>query len=122
MQKIQTCSYNAQANGVCKRMHKSLIKMILYFVNKDAKNWDRCVLYALTACRATPHCTVKYSPYYLVYDRELLLHIKDDWKPKRRERVETEIDYDRHIRELVKRLHEAQVEARRQPKLSNENA
>ena len=43
IQKLQTSSYNAQANGICERMHKLLIDMILHFVNKDARIWDRYV-------------------------------------------------------------------------------
>jgi transposase InsO family protein len=67
IQKLQTSSYHAQANGICERMHKLLIDIISHFVNKDAKNWDKYVPYAVMAYRATPHCSVKYSPYYLVY-------------------------------------------------------
>jgi hypothetical protein len=82
IQKLQTSSYNAQANGICERMHKLLIDMILPFVNKDAKNWDKYVPYAVTAYKATTHCSVKYSPYYLVYGR--------DFKASNRRRLETE--------------------------------
>jgi hypothetical protein len=55
--------------------------MISHFVNKDAKNWDKYVPYAVMAYRAIPHCSVKYSPYYLVYGRELRLPIEEDWRP-----------------------------------------
>jgi transposase InsO family protein len=71
IRKIQTSSYHAQANGICERMHKLLIDMISHFVNNDARNWDRYVPYAVMAYRATPHSTVKYSPYYLVYGKDL---------------------------------------------------
>jgi transposase InsO family protein len=40
IQKLQTSSYNAQANGICERVHKLLIDMILHIVNKDARIWD----------------------------------------------------------------------------------
>jgi transposase InsO family protein len=33
IQKLQTSSYHAQANGICERMHKLLIDMISHFVN-----------------------------------------------------------------------------------------
>jgi hypothetical protein len=32
--------------------------MISHFVNKDARNWDKYVPYAVMAYRATPHCSV----------------------------------------------------------------
>jgi len=62
IQKLQTSSYNSQANGVCERMHKLLIDMLSHFVRKDAKNWDEYVPYAVMAYRAMPHSTIKYSP------------------------------------------------------------
>jgi hypothetical protein len=74
------------------------------------------------ASRATPHCTVQYSPYYLVYGRELRLPIEDDWKPQRKIQVESGVDYERHVCELAGRLHEAQEEARKQSKLSHDKA
>jgi hypothetical protein len=91
IQKLQTSSYNVQANGICERMQKLLIDMISHFVNKDARNWDKYVPYAVMAYRATPHCSVKYSLYYLVYGRELRLPIEDNWRPKRQEQAGKEI-------------------------------
>jgi len=70
IQKLQTSSYNPQANGICERMHKLLIDMISHFVKKDARNWDEYVPYAVMAYRAMPHCSTKYSPYYLVFGRD----------------------------------------------------
>ena len=64
-------------------MHKLLIDMLSHFVRKDAKNWDEYVPYAVMAYRAMPHSTTRYSPYYLVYGREMRLPIEDDWKPSR---------------------------------------
>jgi transposase InsO family protein len=49
IEKLQTSSYNPQANGVCERMHKLLIDMLSHFVRKDAKNWDEYVPYVVIA-------------------------------------------------------------------------
>jgi hypothetical protein len=120
IQKLQTSSYNAQANGICERMHKLLIDMISHFVNKDSRNWDKYVPYAVMAYRAVPHCSVKYSPYYLVYGRELRLPIEDDWRPKRQEQAGKKGDYDEHVSQLAMRLYEANQAAKKQSKLSHE--
>jgi transposase InsO family protein len=122
IKKLQTSSYNAQANGICERMHKLLIDMISHFVNKDARNWDKYVPYAVMAYRATPHCSVKYSPYYLVYGRELRLPIEDDWRPVRQRHTKGKPDYDTHVSELAMRLYEASEVARKQSKLSHKLA
>ena len=78
IQKLQTSSYNPQANGICERMHKLLIDMISHFMRKDSRNWDE---YSLMVYRAMPHCSTKYSSYYLVYGREMRLPVEDEWKP-----------------------------------------
>jgi transposase InsO family protein len=43
IQKLQTSSYNPQANGICERMHKLLVDMLSHFLRKDARNWDEYV-------------------------------------------------------------------------------
>jgi hypothetical protein len=96
--------------------------MISHFVNKDARNWDKYVPYAVMAYRAIPHCSVKYSPYYLVYGRELRLPIEDDWKPKWQEQGGKKGDYEEHVSELAMRLCEAIKAAKKQSKLSHELA
>jgi hypothetical protein len=87
--------------------------MISHFVKKDARNWDEYVPYAVMAYRATPHCSVKYSPYYLVYGRE------DDWKPRRQNQAGESGDYDEHVSNLAMRLYEANKEVQIQSKLSH---
>jgi RNA polymerase subunit RPABC4/transcription elongation factor Spt4 len=91
-------------------------------VNKDAKNLDQYVPYAVMTYRATPQSTVKYSPYYLVYGRDLRLPMEGDWRPKRQEEAGSKGDYDRHVSELAMRLYEANREATKQSKLSDEVA
>jgi len=80
IQKLRTSSYIPQDNGICERMHILLIDMLSHFVRKDARNRDDYVPYAVMAYRAMPHCSTKYSPYYLVFGREMRLPIEDDWQ------------------------------------------
>ena len=93
IQKLQTSSYNPQANGICERMHKLLTDMISHFVRKDARNWDEYVPYAIMAYRAMPHCSTGYSPYYLVFGKEMRHPIEDDWRPIVSSRVIKENEY-----------------------------
>jgi transposase InsO family protein len=80
VQKLQTGSYQPQANGICQQMRKLVIDMLSHFVRKDAKNWDEYVPYAIMAYRAMPRCSTKYSSYYLVFGRDMPLPTEDDWK------------------------------------------
>jgi hypothetical protein len=122
IQKLQTSSYNPRANGICEKMHKLLIDMLSHFVRKDAKNWDDYVAYAVMAYRAYPHCSTGYSPYYLVFGRDMRLPIEDDWKPHVTKRTVEEDDYEGHVKALADRLREANKAAGRQSKLSHETA
>ena len=82
-------------------MHKLVIDTLSHFVRKDAKNWDEYVPYVVMAYRAMPHCSTKYSPYYLVFGRDMQLPIEDDWKPKLgKEKLEGD-EYERHVRLLA---------------------
>jgi hypothetical protein len=120
IQKLQTSSYHPQANGVCERMHKLLVDMLSHFVRKDARNLDEYVPYAIMAYRAMPHCSTKYSPYYLVFGQDMRLQIEDNWKPQKKGKEIVENDYEEHMKTLAKRLHEANRIAGQQSKLTHE--
>ena len=122
IEKLQTSSYNPQANGVCERMHKLLIDILSHFIRKDARNWDEYVPYAVMAYRAMPHCSTKYSLYYLVYGRDMRLPIEEDWKPQLINKKAQENEYEKHVKVLAERLHEANKAAGQQSKQSHETA
>ena len=96
--------------------------MISHFVRKDARNWDEYVPYAVMAYPAMPHCSTKYSPYYLVFGREMRLPIEDDWRPCRSKNDLLEVDYEKHARTLAESLREANKAAGQHSKLSHEVA
>ena len=81
-------------------MHKLID--ISHFVRKDAMNWDEYVAY-----RAMPHCSTVYSPYHLVFGREMRLPIEDDCRPIVNSQVIKENEYEDHVKQLAERLREA---------------
>jgi transposase InsO family protein len=122
IQKLQTSSYHPQANGLCERMHKLLINMLSHFVRKDAKNWDEYVPYAVMSYRGMPHCSSKYSPYYLVFWRDMRLPIEYDWRPSKNLDATDQDCYEEHVRRLALRLREANTVAGQNSKLSYQAA
>ena len=111
--KLQTTAFHPQSNGICERFHKSLVDMISHFVAKDAQRWDEYVPYAVMAYRRTPHSVTRFSPYYLVYGREMRLPVEDDLRIKRKV---DEVNYEQYVRELAEKLKAANQIVKRENK------
>ena len=64
--------------GKLERFHAGLNQTMSHYVNKYGNDWDDYVDYALMVHRATPHSVTKFSPYYLLYGRDMRLPNTDD--------------------------------------------
>ena len=78
--------------------------------------------YAVMAYRAMPHCSAKYSPYYLIFGRGMRFPIEGDWKPKLGKKKLEGHEYKRHVRLLAERLREANRIAGQLSRSSHETA
>jgi hypothetical protein len=81
VKKVQTSPYHPCSNLV-ERFHKSLHDGLSHYIASAGTNWDQVVPFYLMTYRAIPHCTTKYSPFYLLHDREMKLPKPQDLKPK----------------------------------------
>ena len=68
--KIQTSPYHPQSDGALERWHACL-KGMLKKSEKDLKNWDKHLKYLLFAYRSTPHCVTGFSPFTLMFGRDV---------------------------------------------------
>ena len=68
--KIQTTPYHPQSDGALERWHACL-KGMLKRSGIVLKEWDRHLKYLLFAYRSTPHCATGYSPFTLMFGREV---------------------------------------------------
>jgi hypothetical protein len=96
--------------------------MLSHFVRKYAKNLDEYVPYAIMAYTTMPHCTTKYSLYYLVFGRDMRPPIESEWTPKGTDKNLDSGSYEEHVRTLALRLHEANEVAGQHSKLSHQTA
>ena len=48
IKKFQTTAFHPQSNGICEIFYRTLLNM-MYFVSKEAQNWDKCLPYAVLA-------------------------------------------------------------------------
>ena len=85
--KIRTSPYHPQSDGALERWHACLKGMIKRAGGKLCE-WDRQLKYLLFAYRDTPHCVTGFSPFSLMYGRDVrgpLHFLKTSW-------IEGEVD------------------------------
>ena len=68
--KIKTSPYHPQTDGALERWHACL-KGMFKRSETDLKKWDLELKYMLFAYRDTPHCTTGFSPFTLLYGRDV---------------------------------------------------
>ncbi|KAL4100717.1 hypothetical protein QTP88_020751 [Uroleucon formosanum] len=67
IEKLNTTPYHPQTNGSLERSHRTLAEYLQHYVDKDHKNWDNYIPYAMFVYNTTVHSTTKYQLYELVY-------------------------------------------------------
>ena len=68
--KVQTSPYHPQSDGALERWHACL-KGMLKRSECDLKLWDKQLKYLLFAYRDTPHSVTGFSPFTLMFGREV---------------------------------------------------
>ena len=79
--KIRTSPYHPQSDGALERWHACLKGMIKRSGVKLGE-WDRQLKYLLFAYRDTPHCVTGFSPFVLMFGRDVrgpLHFLKNSW-------------------------------------------
>ena len=90
---IRTTPYHPQSNGALERWHACL-KGMLKRSEADLKYWDRHLKYLLFAYRDTPHCITGFSPFSLLFGREVkgpLTLVHSSWLEGESEGVEASV-------------------------------
>lgn len=70
---IFTAVYSPQANA-SERVNRSVIAAIRSYLDKDQKNWDRNIGMISAALRCAIHGSIGFSPYYVLFGQQMLLH------------------------------------------------
>ena len=79
--KIRTSPYHPQSDGALERWHACL-KGMLKKAEVNLKDWDQQLKYILFAYRDTPHCVTGFSPFSLMFGRDVkgpLEFLKSSW-------------------------------------------
>lgn len=81
---ITTSYYSPQGNGKVERFHRTLHDVMAKKLVDSAQTWDIHLNQTLAAIRFHPNYSSKFSPYYLMYNRDVVLPLDTLLKPRRR--------------------------------------
>lgn len=79
---IRTTPYHPQTDGLTERFNQTLKQMLHKFVTDKSDDWDQWLPYLLFAYREVPLTSTGFSPFELLYEREVrgpLMLLKDMW-------------------------------------------
>ena len=71
IKKIRTTPYHPQTDGLVERFNGTLKSMLRKFVSRNQKDWDEYLPYLLFAYREVPQETTGFSPFDLLYGRQV---------------------------------------------------
>lgn len=80
---IKTTPYHPQTDGLVERYNQTLKNMLRKFVSHTGADWDQWLPYLLFAYREVPQVSTGFSPFELLYGRQVrgpLDLLKDYWE------------------------------------------
>ena len=87
IQPIRTSPYHPQTDGLLERFNKTLKSLLRKFVKKEGCDWDMLLPYLLFAYREVPQATTGFSPFELLYGREVrgpLDVVREEWEAEKK--------------------------------------
>ena len=81
---IKTSYYCPKANGRVERFHKTLHSVMMKKIQEDVQTWDLYLNQTLAAVRFHVNESSKFSPFFLLYNRDVVLPLDTILKPRKR--------------------------------------
>lgn len=71
VRKWRTSPFHPQANGRVERVHKTIMKMVSYYVNRSHTDWCSYISYIASAYNTRIHEATGFTPYEAVFGRPM---------------------------------------------------
>lgn len=68
---LRTSPYHPQSDGLVERFNQTLKEMLRKTASEEGKDWDKLIPYVLFAYREVPQESTGFSPFELLYGREV---------------------------------------------------
>ena len=68
---IRTTPYHPQTDGLVERFNQTLKQMLRKVIDREGRDWNKWVPYVLFAFREAPQASTGFSPFELVYGRDV---------------------------------------------------
>lgn len=81
---VKTSYYHPQSNAKVERFHRTLHDVIAKKLEDNLSTWDVFLNQTLAAIRFNVNESAGYTPFYLLYTRDVVLPIDNILKPRRR--------------------------------------
>jgi hypothetical protein len=76
IEKTKTTPWRPQSDGMVERMNRTVGQMIRQYVAHNQKDWDAWLPLCSLAYNSSTHCSTGYTPFYLMFGRELRIPIE----------------------------------------------
>ncbi|XP_059420291.1 uncharacterized protein LOC132155519 [Carassius carassius] len=73
--KTRTSPYHPQSDVMVERFNRTLASMLSLFVDDNQANWDILLQYVMMAYRSSVHSSTGFTPYKVVFGREIILPV-----------------------------------------------
>ncbi len=105
---LRTTPYHPQTDGLTERFNQTLKQMLRKFVSETGRDWDQWLPYLLFAYREVPQASTGFSPFELLYGRDVrgpLALLQEMWEgnPEREESTSV-VSYDLQMRERLQSM------------------
>jgi transposase InsO family protein len=113
VKQLMTSSFHPAGNAQIERFHRTMHKSLSHYINASGTNWDTILNLFVLSYNGTPHSSSGYSPFYLIYGREVVLPTSQQLRAK--------LDPDLKDTDAVSRLENLQKSLQRAYKIVGTN-